>query len=76
MPSPGVAEILSEYFVGLASDCDDPEPAVLDLAMANLRDAMMLPFVMFTDADGNYLSGSHGAVHPDTLRETLLTLTS
>jgi len=63
-------------FVGLASDVDDPEPQVLDLAMQHLQDAMMLPFVLITDAEGDYLAGSHGAVHPDRLLQTLQALTA
>ncbi len=39
--------------------------------MAHLADAMMLPFVMIVDGDGNYLAGSHGAVRPDRFEETL-----
>ncbi|MGQ0552964.1 MAG: thioredoxin family protein [Planctomycetota bacterium] len=71
VPQPSIAKLLQERFVALASDVDDPEPAVLDLAMQNLADATMLPFVLFTDAEGNFLAGGHGAVHPDRFRETL-----
>jgi hypothetical protein len=74
LPQPRIAELMRSRFVGLASDIDDPEPEVLDLAMQHLQDAMMLPFVLITDADGNYLAGSHGAVHPDRLLETLQAL--
>ncbi len=71
VPQPKVAALLRERFVALASDVDDPEPPVLDLAMQHLQDAMMLPFVLFTDADGAFLAGSHGAVHPDRFLATL-----
>jgi thioredoxin-related protein len=74
VPQPGVAALLGEHFVALASDCDAPEPAVLELAMNHLADAMMLPFVMFTDAQGNFLAGSHGAVDPAAFLETLESL--
>ena len=50
MPQANVAKLLRERFVAVASDIDDPEPAILDLAMQNLPDAMMLPFVLFTAA--------------------------
>ncbi len=69
-----VAKLLQDGFVAVASDIDDPEPAVLDLAMANLPDAMMLPFVLFTDAEGNFLAGGHGAVNPSAFARTLQTL--
>ena len=75
MPSPRVAPLLRERFVGLAADADDPEPPVLDLAMQHLADAMMLPFVLFTDADGGFLAGSHGAQDPAGFERTLRALT-
>lgn len=71
---PDVAPLLKEHFVAVASDCDAPEQAVIDLAMNHLQDAMMLPFVLFTDADGNFLAGSHGAVDPAAFRQTLESL--
>jgi hypothetical protein len=36
-----------------------------------MPDAMMLPFVMFLDAEGQFLAGSHGAVHPRRLQQAL-----
>lgn len=74
VPSPGVAPLLQEHFVALASDCDAPEAAVLDLAMNHLADAMMLPFVLFTDAEGNFLGGSHGALDPGRFQQSLESL--
>jgi len=71
VPSPRVAPLLRQHFVGLASDVDDPEPPVLDLAMEHLADAMMLPFVLFTDAQGRFLAGSHGAQDPAAFERTL-----
>ena len=71
---PDVAPLLKEQFVALASDCDAPEKPVMDLAMQNLQDAMMLPFVMFVDADGNWLGGSHGAIDPAAFKQTLESL--
>lgn len=70
VPRPDVAPLLQGHFVALASDCDDPEGEVLHLA-ANLEDAMMLPFVLFADADGRFLDGSSGAVNPATFVKTL-----
>ncbi|HTE05725.1 MAG TPA: thioredoxin family protein [Planctomycetota bacterium] len=71
VPQAGVAKLLAQSFVAVASDIDDPEPAVLDLAMQNMPDAMMLPFVLFTDAEGNFLAGGQGAVNPSTFAKTL-----
>lgn len=62
--------MLSEHFVALASDCDDPEPEVIDLAR-NLEDAYMLPFVVFADADGRFVAGSSGAIAPASFKQTL-----
>jgi thioredoxin-related protein len=71
VPRPAVAALLKEHFVGLASDADDPEAEVLDLAMEHLADATMLPFVMFTDAEGHFLAGGHGAVDPARFEQSL-----
>ena len=71
VPMEGVSRVLKDNFVALASDADAPEHAVVDLAMENMQDAMMLPFVLFVDADGKFLSGSHGSVAPDTFLTTI-----
>lgn len=52
--------MLSESFVAVAIDCDRPDPAVRALGAANMAGARMLPFVMFTDAEGRFLHGSSG----------------
>lgn len=70
VPRPDVAPLLKEGFVALASDCDDPEPEVLELA-ESMPDATMLPFVMIADGDGRFLAGSSGAVAPKELRRML-----
>jgi hypothetical protein len=61
---------LQEHFVALASDADDAEETVLALA-SQLEDAMMLPFVLFADADGALLDGYSGVVTPPYLIKTL-----
>jgi hypothetical protein len=71
VPQPAIAKLLQDRFVALAADIDAPEQGLVDLLMANMPDAMMLPFVVFTDADGNWLQGMQGAVHPDRFREAL-----
>ena len=74
VPHPRVAPILSEHFVGLAADADEAEPEVLRLAH-NLTDAMMLPFILFTDAEGEYLDGYSGTSSPPYLVKVLERLT-
>ena len=70
VPRPDVAPILQEKFVALAADADDSEPEVEELAM-KLEGAMMLPFVLFCDADGQYLGGTSGMVIPERFVEML-----
>lgn len=70
MPRPDVAELLRQGYVAVASDCDDPEDEVMALA-ARLEDAMMLPFVLFAEADGSFLDGYSGVVTPPYLIKKL-----
>jgi len=70
VPRPDVAPILQQHFVALAADADDTERAVEKIAM-ELEDAMMLPFVLFVDADGKFLDGFSGAVNPALFAATL-----
>jgi hypothetical protein len=70
VPRPDVAELLQKHFVAVAADADDPEPAVIELA-SKLEGAMMLPFVIFTDAEGKFLDGYSGVVTPPYLLRTL-----
>lgn len=70
VPRPDVAPLLQRHFVALASDCDDPEDEVVDLA-ERLEDAQMLPFVLFADPRGQFLEGSSGSVAPANFVKTL-----
>ena len=70
LPRPDVAPLLQAGFVALASDADDAEEPVLRLAY-RLEDAMMLPFVLFADAEGKFLAGTSGFVNPSAFRATL-----
>lgn len=74
IPRPDVGPLLREHFVAVASDCDDPEDEVIALAQ-KLEDAMMLPFLLFADADGNFLDGYSGVVTPPYLIKTIGKLT-
>ena len=74
IPRQDVGPLLQEHFVAVASDCDDPEDEVIALAQ-KLEDAMMLPFILFADADGNFLDGYSGVVTPPYLIRTIGKLT-
>lgn len=67
---PEIRELVDAHYVVLASDCDDPEDEVFDLAH-KLEEAMMLPFVLIVDAQGQFIEGSSGAQDPATLKRTL-----
>lgn len=67
---PEIAGQVQAGFVLLASDCDDPEEEVWDLAH-KLEDAQMLPFVLFVDAQGQFIEGSSGVQDAGTLKRTL-----
>jgi hypothetical protein len=70
IPRPDVAPLLQEHFIALAADCDDPEPEVEELAR-KVPDAMMLPFVILTDSNGQYVDGRSGAMSPPALKSML-----
>lgn len=74
VPRPDVAPILQEHFVALAADADETEDEVVRLAM-NLEGAMMLPFVLFADAEGEFLDGYSGVATPPQLIKTLNRIT-
>jgi hypothetical protein len=61
MPQPVVKSRLGASAVGLASDCDDPEPAVDTLLRRHLPGADMLPLVGILDPDGRWITGFSGA---------------
>ncbi|MEZ5973506.1 MAG: thioredoxin family protein [Planctomycetota bacterium] len=70
LPRPDVSDLLQNHFVALAADADADDPEILRIA-SHLEDAMMLPFVMFTDAEGQFLDGYSGASTPPYLIKTL-----
>lgn len=75
VPHPEIAPLLKQNFVALAADADQPEQPVLALA-ARLENAMMLPFILFTDSEGQFREGSSGATNPLSFKKTLERLTS
>ena len=70
-----MAPLLNEHFIAVASDCDNPEPEVIEIAQ-ELEDAMMLPFVLFADAEGKFIDGYSGVVTPPYLIKKLTELAS
>ena len=74
VPHPQVAPILQDHFVGLAADADESEEEVIQLAM-KLEGAMMLPFVIFTDEQGEFLEGYSGTTTPPYFLKTIQKLT-
>ena len=70
IPRPDVAPLLQEHFVAVAADADADDDAILALA-SRLEDAMMLPFVLFADAQGSFLDGYSGTASPPYLIKTL-----
>jgi uncharacterized protein YyaL (SSP411 family) len=70
VPHAEIAPLLQRGFIALASDCDDAEPEVEELAQ-QLEDAYMLPFVLFVSPEGQFLRGLSGAINPLTFKRTL-----
>jgi len=70
VPHPQLAPRLQAGFVGFAADADREDDRVIALAM-KVEDAMMLPFVMVTDAEGEYLGGYGGVGTPPALKRLL-----
>jgi hypothetical protein len=60
LPSSRVRGRVSSAAVGLASDCDRPEAAVLRLFRKNLPGERRLPRVAFVTPDGEWISGYGG----------------
>ena len=66
---------MQEGWVALAADADDCEDEIVALAQ-KLEDAMMLPFILFADATGNFLDGYAGVSSAPKLIDTLDRLTA
>jgi hypothetical protein len=62
LPDSSVAPRMSKVAVGLAADCDDPEPEVEALLRRNLPASATLPLVGFVLPDGRWLCGFGGAI--------------
>ncbi|MEZ5976858.1 MAG: thioredoxin family protein [Planctomycetota bacterium] len=70
VPMEDVAKLLGERYVCLAADCDEGDDQIDSLAM-KLDGAEMLPFVIVTDARGQFLDGISGRVSHDALMRLL-----
>ena len=70
IPRDEIKALLDERFVCVAADCDAGDDELDELA-AKLDGAEMLPFVMVTDARGQYLDGLSGRIAPDGLHRLL-----
>lgn len=66
-----MATLLQTHFVALASDCDAPERPLIELVTSHMADATMLPFVLFVDADGQWLDGMAGSIEPAGFQQKL-----
>jgi len=71
VPRPDIGPLLSERFVCLACDCDEPEQEVYELA-DHIEAACSLPLVVLAAPDGSFLEGSSGAIDVPSLRTALL----
>ncbi|MEM8883134.1 MAG: hypothetical protein AAGD14_03605 [Planctomycetota bacterium] len=71
LPNPKIAGRLSDLAVGLAADCDNPEPAIEKLMRSHLSNATGLPFVAILTADGRWVAGDSG-ITSDTSMTGLL----
>lgn len=47
--------------MAVAIDCDQPDPEVQELGALHMSSARSLPFVFYTDADGQFLHGTSGS---------------
>lgn len=70
IPRPDIATLLRQHYVALAADADLPEAEVHRL-LFKLRNASMLPIVIVTDADGQFLEGLSGVSDPARIRALL-----
>jgi hypothetical protein len=70
VPRPDIAPLLTDNFVAVAGDADDPHPGVQELLL-KLRNASMLPIVVLADAEGGFLGGGAGGFDPERLKGLL-----
>jgi thioredoxin-related protein len=64
IPKEEIKSLLNEHFIAYADDCDEMAPEVQELGVEHMRYASTLPFMMFTDAEGEWIAGASGATNP------------
>lgn len=62
---PNVKDRLSAACVGLAADCDEPDPRIEAIFRASMPNASMLPFVAILTPDLKWVTGWEGGVGAD-----------
>ncbi|MCC7138963.1 MAG: hypothetical protein IT460_11120 [Planctomycetes bacterium] len=65
LPALGVRERASAACVGLAADCDEPDPRVQAIFQAAMPDASLLPFVAIVTPDLRWVTGWQGGIGAD-----------
>ncbi|MCC6750059.1 MAG: thioredoxin family protein [Deltaproteobacteria bacterium] len=61
IPQEAVKARLNESFIAVAADCDEPDPALLELWRHHMPWARSLPFVFYVDENGAFLHGTTGS---------------
>lgn len=69
---PAVKAEVERSFVLLATDCDQPEPAVRAIGAKHMSHARALPFVLYLRADGTFVHGTQGGRTKDALVHDLI----
>ncbi len=65
LPAPRIRSRISDACVGLAADCDDPDPKVEAVFRQAMPEASLLPFVAVVSPDLEYVTGWQGSVDID-----------
>ena len=63
--------LLEASFICVADDADNMTPALRALGVTHLANARMLPFLLVTDAEGNWLAGASGGTTPGAFMRLL-----
>ncbi len=62
LPAPAVKSRISAACVGLAADCDEPDPRVEAVFQKSMPNASLLPFVAVVSPDLEYVTGWQGGI--------------
>lgn len=58
---------MNELFIAVAIDCDNADPEVRKMAAPHMGWARSLPFLIYVNADGEFLHGTEGGRSPAQL---------